>query len=73
MSASRDGHVVGHVDGFIVDRQNGITHLALERGHLWAHREITIPVKDIESVASDCVRLRVTRDDVAASPSVPVD
>jgi sporulation protein YlmC with PRC-barrel domain len=68
---ANDGHVVGHVYGFVVGRGHDITHLVLERGLLWARREITIPVDDIKSVASDSVRLRVKRDALGRYPSVP--
>lgn len=44
---SSDSRVVGHVDGFLVDPAGKITHLVLERGHLWGHREITIPIDEI--------------------------
>jgi hypothetical protein len=31
--ASADGHHLGQVDGFVVDHDEQITHLVLERGH----------------------------------------
>lgn len=68
---SSDGHVVGHVDGFLVDPDARITHLLLERGHLWGHREVTIPIVDIDHAESDTVQLRVTRHVVGEYPSVP--
>jgi PRC-barrel domain len=68
---SSDGHVVGHVDGFLVDPDSKITHLVLDHGHLWGHREVTIPVVDIERAASDAVQLRVTRDVIGEYPSIP--
>ena len=68
---SSDGHMVGHVDGFLVDPDAKITHLVLERGHLWGHREVTIPIADIKTAVSDSVQLRVTRHDVGEYPSVP--
>ena len=68
---SRDGHKVGHVDGFLVDPTSKITHLVLEHGHLWGHRDITIPINDIEQASSDTVQLGVTRDVIGEYPSVP--
>lgn len=67
---SSDGHKVGHVDGFLVDRTSKITHLVLEHGHLWGHRDITIPIVDVERASSDSVQLRVTRDVIGEYPSV---
>lgn len=68
---SSDGHVVGHVDGFLVDPDAKITHLLLERGHLWGHREVTIPIDDVERAESDTVQLRVSRHVIGDYPSVP--
>jgi uncharacterized protein YrrD len=66
---SSDDHVVGHVDGFIVDPADGITHIVLERGHLWGHREITIPMREVRSVVYDRVHLRSTRDEIGELPT----
>jgi uncharacterized protein YrrD len=68
---SSDGHKVGHVDGFLIDPNSKITHLVLEHGHLWAHREITIPIVDVERASRDEVQLSVTSDAVGGYPSVP--
>ena len=68
---SSDGHKVGHVDGFLVDPTSKITHLVLEHGHLWGHRDITIPINDIQRASSDTVQLGVTRDVIGEYPSVP--
>ncbi|MEO8697434.1 MAG: PRC-barrel domain-containing protein [Acidimicrobiales bacterium] len=68
---SSDGHKVGHVDGFLIDANSKITHLVLEHGHLWGHRDITIPIVDVERASRDEVELRVTRDAVGEYPSVP--
>lgn len=64
---SADGQRVGHVDGLIVDQDEQITHLVLERGHLWGRRrEVTIPIGVIVRVATDRVTLRLTKDEVGA-------
>lgn len=68
---SSDDHLVGHVDGLVLDPDHGITHIVLDHGHLWGHREITIPVDEVASVATDRVVLRVTRDAIGGFPSVP--
>lgn len=69
---SADGHEVGHVDGFIVDRDENITHVVLERGHLWRQREVTIPIGAAAEIETDAVTLRLTKDEVGALPAVPV-
>ena len=65
---SADGHQLGHVDGFVVDRDEQITHLVLEHGHLWGRREITIPIAAVAEVETDAVLLSLAKDDVGALP-----
>ena len=69
---SADGHHLGHVDGFVVDGGDQITHLVLERGHLLERREITIPIGAVARVETDTVTLSQTLEDVRAQPAVPV-
>ena len=68
---SSDDHHVGRVDGFVVNADETITHVVLEHGHLWGHREITIPIDQVDRVRSDLATLRVSRDEVGELPSVP--
>jgi uncharacterized protein YrrD len=67
---SADGVLVGHLDGLILDPDHGISHIVLDRGHLWDHREITIPMSEVETMATDEVRLRVRSKEVGTFPSV---
>jgi sporulation protein YlmC with PRC-barrel domain len=64
-----DGDYIGDVDGFLVDDAQNITHFVLERGHLWGRREVTVPIGAVENVASDEVKLSLSRDEVGALPS----
>jgi sporulation protein YlmC with PRC-barrel domain len=64
--SSSDGHDVGHVDGFLVDEDDQITHLVLEHGHLWGRREVTIPIGAVTRVESDAVTLSLPKDEVGA-------
>jgi hypothetical protein len=68
---SADGHHLGHVDGFLVDDEH-ITHIVLERGHLWGRREVTIPIGAILKVETDSVSVSLSRDEVAALPATTV-
>jgi sporulation protein YlmC with PRC-barrel domain len=68
---SADGHHVGHVDGFVTDGEQ-ITHLVLERGHLWGRREVTIPIGSVEKVETDAVTLGLTKDEVGGLDSIPL-
>jgi hypothetical protein len=69
---SADGHSLGEVDGFLVDADEYITHLVLERGHLWGRKEVTIPIGAVARVESDAVYLTLSKDDVGALPTIHV-
>jgi sporulation protein YlmC with PRC-barrel domain len=69
---SSDGHHLGHVDGFVVDGEERITHLVLEHGHLWGKRELTVPISAVAGIKSDEVELSLSKDQVGALESVPV-
>jgi sporulation protein YlmC with PRC-barrel domain len=69
---SSDDHGLGHVDGFVVDDEERITHLVLEHGHLWGKREVTIPIGAIDTIDNDQVNLSLTKDQVGELKSVPL-
>jgi sporulation protein YlmC with PRC-barrel domain len=64
-----DGAHLGHVDGFVVDQAGHISHVVLERGHLWGRRDVTIPIGAVDRVENDVVVLRLTTGEVGALPS----
>jgi sporulation protein YlmC with PRC-barrel domain len=65
---SADGNYVGDVDGFLVD-DDCITHLVLERGHLWGRREVTVPIGAVTTVESDSVTVGLSTDEIGALPA----
>jgi sporulation protein YlmC with PRC-barrel domain len=69
---SADGEHVGHVDGFVVDGDDQITHFVLERGHLWRKRDVTIPIGAVAKVQTDSVTLSLRTQEVGELPSVRV-
>lgn len=69
---SEDGHHLGHVDGFVLDGEQVITHLVLEHGHLWGRREVVIPAQAVARVDTDAVLLGLSKDAVGALPSARV-
>jgi sporulation protein YlmC with PRC-barrel domain len=70
---SSDAHYVGKVDGFVIDGDTqAITHVVLERGHLWGRRDVTIPIGAVASVEVDTIRLTLSRDEVGDLPAVRV-
>ena len=63
---SVEGHHLGHVEGFLVDRDDLITHFVLAEGHAWRRRDVLVPLGAVERVENDAVTLRLSRDEVAA-------
>jgi sporulation protein YlmC with PRC-barrel domain len=62
---SADGHHLGSVDGVVVDDGDRLTHLLLERGHLWWKREVALPADTIAKFESDMLTLGVTKAELA--------
>jgi sporulation protein YlmC with PRC-barrel domain len=62
---SADGHHLGSVDGVVVDDNDRLTHLLLERGHLWWKREVELPADTIAKFQSDMLTLGVTKREFA--------
>jgi hypothetical protein len=69
---SADYYRLGHVDGFLVDRDRKVTHMVLARGHVFGRREVAIPIGAVETVSTDTVTLRLSKADAAKLPTVPV-
>jgi sporulation protein YlmC with PRC-barrel domain len=69
---SADGHSLGEVDGFVVAADDHITHLVLERGHLWGRKEVTIPIGAVDRVESDAVHVSLTKNEIGSLPAVRV-
>jgi uncharacterized protein YrrD len=66
---SKDEHRLGSVNGVVVGEDGVITMLALQRGHLWWRREISVPVDAIGSLENDVVTLAVDKSELKRSPS----
>ena len=58
---SADGHHLGSVDAVVVDDDDRLTHLLLERGHLWWKREVALPADAISKFESDMLTLGLTK------------
>jgi sporulation protein YlmC with PRC-barrel domain len=65
-----NGDHLGQVDGFVVDADDRITHLVLDKGHLWGRREVTIPIGAADKVEADAVIVRLSKEEVGRLPSV---
>jgi sporulation protein YlmC with PRC-barrel domain len=62
---SADGHHLGSVDAVVVDDGDRLTHLLLERGHLWWKREVALPAEAISKFESDMLTLGLTKRELA--------
>jgi sporulation protein YlmC with PRC-barrel domain len=71
--SSSDGHVLGHVDGFVVDDAQHISHVVLEHGHLWGRHEIAIPIGAVATVEDDAVALSLSKAEVGALEPMRLD
>lgn len=67
-----DGQV-GIVGEFIIDSDSGhISHLVLEKGHLWGKREVSVPLDLIDKVDNSVVYLTITKKALKDLPEVKV-
>ena len=67
-----DGHV-GAVGEFVVDSESGhISHVVLQKGHLWGKREVTLGMSLIDRVEEGVVYLNVDKKAVEALPAVKI-
>src|SRR3954463_10812818 len=63
---SADRHHMGSVDGVIVESEGRISHVLLDRGHLWWRREISIPAAAVSEFANDMVTLGVSKGELGS-------
>ena len=65
----RDYRFVGHLDALVVDPDLKVTQLVLQKGHLWRHRRLSVPIGEIRCIKTDLVRLSLTRAQLDANQS----
>jgi hypothetical protein len=62
--------VIGRVRGFLVNPgDDRVTHMLLQKGHLWGRKDVTIPISAVTGV-QDGVRLNLTKKQVGELPPV---
>jgi hypothetical protein len=67
-----DGYV-GQVDELLVNSINmKASHLVLVERHIFEHREITVPVSQIERVYEDTIYLKLDKKSIEALPTTPI-
>jgi len=61
-----EGRHLGRVNAFVIDpASHDVTHLTLQKGHLFGHQDVTIAITDIATMTEDAIRLRIAADAVA--------
>ncbi|MGD0441451.1 MAG: PRC-barrel domain-containing protein [Acidimicrobiales bacterium] len=64
---------IGRVQGLVIHPgTHEVTHVLLEEGHLWGHRELAIPISAVASV-EDGIRLKISKQDVQNLPAVDIE
>ena len=69
---ARDG-AAGYVDELLVDPGTGnVTHLVMREGVLWGQKDVAIPVSAIYTASDNTVELKLSKQEIAALPSIPI-
>ena len=67
-----DGEI-GQVEGLVIDpRSHHVTHVLLQEGHLWARKDVAIPISAVTGV-DDGIRLNITKHQVQDLPPVDIE
>ena len=61
---SADDHLVGHVDGFLVDGDGQITDVLVDHGHLWKRHQVTVPISAVAFMENDSIKLELPKKDL---------
>ncbi len=63
---------IGKVEGLVIDlRSHYVTHVLLQEGHFWGHKEVAIPIVAVIGVGGG-IRLNICKQEVKDLPSVGV-
>lgn len=64
---------IGKVDELLINPLNDqISPIILREGHIWGHKDVTIPVSQIEKIANGVVHLKLDKQSVATLPGTPI-
>ncbi len=67
-----DGEI-GKVEGLVIDPDNHqVTHVLLQKGHLWGHKEVAIPIGAVTDAEAG-IRLNLSKEQVENLPPVAID
>ncbi|MCL4423563.1 MAG: PRC-barrel domain-containing protein [Actinobacteria bacterium] len=64
---------IGHVQGLVIDPKNHqVTHVLLQKGHLWGKKQVAIPIKAVRAVDGG-IQLSITKQQVQDLPAVDLE
>jgi hypothetical protein len=69
---AEDG-AIGKVRGLVVDRSGGgcaVTHVLLDEGHLWGHKQVAIPIGAVTGITPEGVTVGLLRRQIKDLPAV---
>jgi sporulation protein YlmC with PRC-barrel domain len=67
-----DGEI-GRIQGLVVDPgSQHVSHVLLEEGHLWGHKEVAIPIRAVTRVG-DIIRLTISKQQVQDLPPADIE
>lgn len=65
--------LIGRVQGLVIDSgRHQVTHVLLQEGHLWEHKDVAIPISAVAGIEGG-IRLRIAKQDVQDLPAVPIE
>jgi sporulation protein YlmC with PRC-barrel domain len=68
-----DGEI-GHVQGLLVEpSSHHVTHVLLQRGHMWGHKEVAIPIRAVTKIGTLLIQVSLTKHQVKDLPPVDID
>jgi hypothetical protein len=66
--ASSDERELGAVDAVVVE-DGRITHVVVEKGHLWWHRAVTVPIESVATLETNAIGLGLSTAEFGKLPS----
>jgi sporulation protein YlmC with PRC-barrel domain len=65
---------IGRVRGLVIDpADQHVTHVLLDEGHLWGHKQVAIPITAVTKVDDRGAHLELTKDQVRDLPAVRIE
>jgi hypothetical protein len=62
---------IGQVQGLVLgSADHRVTHVLVQRGHLWGARDVAIPIGAVTGIDADGVHVSLSKDDIGALPEV---